>query len=445
MSSDRVSYLVNAQVYETPFRRLQEDRAQPLLFSSLERRDSAGLTLVAKIRPDARFSDGTLVTPDHIIESLRASNRLGEDVRMSAAGEEIVFQMDRMRRHFERTLAQRGVAIVLEKDGQLLGTGPYLVDSISDDTIVLARNEHSPRRPRISRIEIRSFPPTNGRGSEALIQAIESGEVGFSLALSRDDVARVSKARKLFAPGWSTAILFLNTERPGLSDPTVRRGLAAAVDRYRLTEICYSNPSGFAARGLLPPRMGRITDGLQFDPNLAASARGKLPAQMSLLTVWGPRPYLPRPQAVARALDDQLRTVGTSLEIVPSHNAEEYRDQLCKGDYDLVLGGWIADEPDRINFIRSLLASNMIPISGRQTALTYNLARWSDPFVDEKLRDAARDAGAADVDGVLARVADQVPLVPLMYGPNVVVHAWNLRGFDADRDIIPDFARLEIT
>lgn len=43
-----------------------------------------------------------------------------------------------------------------------------------------------------------------------------------------------------------------------------------------------------------------------------------------------------------------------------------------------------------------------------------------------------------------ARVASEVPLVPLMHGPRVIIHAWRVKGYVPDSGVFPDFAAIDL-
>ena len=112
-------------------------------------------------------------------------------------------------------LSQSYTSIVLERGGKVLGTGPFVIAEAGGEAGVvrLERNPHHRQPVPLDEVEFRTYP-----GAEALAAAVDAGEVDLTSALSRDDVARVREARKQFLPGASTAILYFNTERPGLDD-----------------------------------------------------------------------------------------------------------------------------------------------------------------------------------------------------------------------------------
>jgi peptide/nickel transport system substrate-binding protein len=255
--------------------------------------------------------------------------------------------------------------------------------------------------------------------------------------------------RKAFQPSNSTASLYFNTERPELQSPEVRRALAVAIDRIVVTEVSYSNALAFAATSLLPPMMGLFRDGISHDPEkaraLLAQAPPPRPSRLRLLTVWAPRPYVPHPRPVAEAIARQLAVLGIQVEILSPRNSDEFFRACERGDYDMVLGGWIADTPDPADFLESNLHSAHIqsPSAGRGVG-HINLARFRSGAMDEALRLFREDPTPENRTGVLQIVAREVPLLPLMYGPSVVVSAWRVKNVDVSPLGVPHFEHFDI-
>lgn len=439
---DFSGHLVISQVFESLYA-FVDGRAEPRLVASAPvRRDTQ--TFQIDLRRDLRFSDGSRVTAEDVASSIRpALSALGIDVTAVTQG--VLLQARVWRHRPEDVLATVGTKVVKRTDTGLLGTGPFMVDEASSRGIHLIRNPHALRRANVDEIRIQWYEFNEGR-PDALVAALDAGEVDFTMSLARDDVGGLQRVRKLFQPGMSTAFLAFNTTKPHLATPAARRGLALAIDRYRLAELCYSNPAAFVARCLLPPALGRGNDGLRHDPAAAEAALTGLarPDRMRMVCVWGPRPYLSRPDAVAAGIVQQLRNIGITVDTQIAKDSEHYGTMLARGDYDLVLGGWVADTPDPLDYLEAILGSGAFVGSGNVPIASSNYSRWRDADVDRWLTDARGGGGPKLIDDILARVASEVPLMPLMHGPRVIVHAWRVKGYDPDAGVVPDFAVIDL-
>ena len=440
---DSTGHLVLSQVFDSPYARV-EGRIEPrLVVGPPVRRDPS--TFELELRNDLRFSDGSPVTASDVASSIKyALTPLGIDA--SAAGDRVLLRSQSWRHRPEEVLSTVAAKVAKRVDRGAIGTGPFAIAETSARGVKLVRNPHAVRRPKVDAIDIRWFVPGADGRPDALVAALEAGEIDFTISLARDDVANLQRVRKLFQPGMSTAFLSINTSAPHLARVETRRAIALAIDRYRLAELCYSNPAAFVARCLIPPALGRGSDGIRHDPAAAKAMLGdaKLPEKLQMIRVWGPRPYLARPDAVAIGITQQLRVLGTRVETIAAKDSEDYAALLARGHYDLVLGGWLADTPDPIDYLDSTVGSGGILGTGQVPVAASNYSRWRDDEVDRLLVEARAGAGTRAIDDILARVASEVPLVPLMHGPRVIVHAWRVKGYDPDASVFPDFATIDL-
>lgn len=452
-AQDSVSVFALLQIYETPFRYPGGDRPpEPVLFEGpLRAGNGEGTLFRGRVRSGIRFSDGSSLTADRLVDSLSRSQELGRQTRIRAEGDEVVFDLERPNPRFDLVLTQAYTAVALEADGELLGTGPYVrAPDSTDRRLRLTRNPRFHGEAAIDEVIFQYHPSDPHGRPTALLEALETGEVDFSDALSREEVKELTSVRKWFKPGASTTSLYFNVQRSYLSSERIRRALALAIDRSELTKISYENALAFTATSLLPPVMGSWRDGLSHRPdrarNLLADSGIELPPRLRLLTVWGPRPYLPYPRRTGEMIGDQLATnLGIDgVDVRTSENGNDYYVQGCEGSFDLVLGGWIADTPDPADFLEANLASGNIPERGKSPAIRMNMGHWEDPETDEALRRFRRRPSEETEKTVLRLVAEKVPLFPIMYGPTIAVHSYRLQGFEPTAIGFPRFSELDV-
>jgi ABC-type transport system substrate-binding protein len=448
-AQDYVGGQIIEQLYEAPYRQDGPDQApHPVLFTGpLEREPDAGgkTRCIARLRPGLRFSDGSPVTAREVVDSLRLAQPIAARAEISGVGDRIELVLEENDPRLEAALSRRWCSIVLRRGDRILGTGPYAVcDGWTPEHIRITRNPHAQRHAHIDEIEFRVYPRDADGSPQALKQALVSGEVDFTTSLGRDDVGDLKNVRKVFQPGSSTAILYLNVQRPALLDIEVRRAITECIDRPAVAAVTYSNPHAFVARSLLPPSMWRHGDRVRHDPIRARQrmiSSGQRPARpLSMLMMWGPRPYLPQPERTASLLIDQLGQIGLEVRTIPTADSIAYGHALDAGDYDLVLSGWMADTPDPYDFLAATLHSACIPAPGGANASANNLSRYRSQTMDDRL-DRYRRSGRADLlEEIMAQLSQDFVLCPLFYGPSIVVHAWRLRDIELSHVGIPQLA-----
>jgi ABC-type transport system substrate-binding protein len=408
-----------------------------------------------RLTDELRFCDGSPVQPEDVVASLQHVAPLRAVAKVNAAGgRRVQFHSLEDGVALEPHLAQIWCVIGKRGPKHWLGTGPY---AIVDETIaesgrvlVLERNPHwisaERKPPSIERIEFYAYPLDVEGKPTKLRDAVEAGEIDFTLMLPREVAKGLQGVRKLYQPGQSTAFLAFGCRRPWLRNPAVRRALSAAIDPWAIARICHDNPAAFAARGLLPPALAPTQRSLpNYGFEIAAKALeqiGDKPASLRMLVVWGPRPYLPDPKGVAELIAEQFGALGIGVIVQQAPGPREFFDAVRRGEHDLILSGYIAETPDPVDFMTALLSSKRIPRTGTPMASTTNLGGFSDPEMDRRLTAAAQDPDK--LIAVNELLEDQRPLVPLMYGASVAVHAWRVQNFELDPRGIPSFAELSL-
>lgn len=442
---DYIGAVVAGQLFQTPFGFVKAgSEIRPVVFDERLRPQGEG-RFIGSVRPDAKFSDGSAITATDVVASLQRAWAENRSVDVRGLDERtIALQFPREVDDPHAKLTPTSCAISKAGQGKV-GSGAYLLtDDSSPTEIRMIRNPYyggEQGRATIDEVRLTYFEPDANGHSRALLDALEAGEIDFTQVVSRDEAASLTQVRKLYQPGSSTAILFINTER--VANPAVRRAIAASIDRYALTRLCYSNPAGFVARGLLPPRMGSFSDNVA--PRIVDPAVFSRLKSLRLLVIWGPRPYLSKPTAVAEKIAAQLDEAGLKVELEFSDSAEDYFAKVDAADYDAVLTGWIADSGDPGDFLTSLVHSAYIRDHANPSAAASNLGRWRSRLADDLVEHIRAGGGRDRVAKLIELVGHEAPLIPLMYGPSVTIMSRRVRAFEPHPlNIYPLFSELEL-
>lgn len=430
---DNVSGMVLGQVFEPPFAlESGATTVRPCLLESLQSRGP--LQYSASVRAGAKFSDGTPLTAELVVRSLRGAKALANKATVEVKGDQVLFTLTTPNPRFDLFLTQGNCAIVLERGTELLGTGPFMFEGRPDirvlqnaKSIRLVRNPHA-RVDGVDELEFVVLPADADGSPTSTVEALRQGEIDMTTALSMRDVAvhSISGVTPTLQPGNSTGILFFNTERPMLSETANRRGIALALDVNEIAAASFDrNPLAFVAPTLLPPMMGRSIGLPEKDRDQARRLIQGSPlklARLTLLVPWAPRPYMPKPLPVATLIQKQLADIGVTVELRQSKTADEFFNDLIRGNYDLALAGWIADTPDPADYYEAMLWSKMAEGENHS-----NHSRWKNATADAALmrfRQVPTDENKRELDRI---VRDEAPLVPLIYGQSVVVHSRKIR------------------
>lgn len=236
-----------------------------------------------------------------------------------------------------------------------------------------------------------------------------------------------AKSRLAVGSAGPLQYLAINVER--VKDVKVRQAIAYAVDR-KAAATALGGEIGAA------PATTYITPGIpgrqEYDlyPESTAKAqellKGKAVGQLVLL-VSNDEGTL----ALAQAVQQALQKVNISVKINPveSETWIEKATQSDGSDYDLTIASWNPDYPSANANLQALFASSEIGSGG------FNLGRYHNAEVDRMLAEAAAlsmDEAKEKWANIDRRIAQDVPVVPLVFRRNAFLHGSGVSGFFVD-------------
>ncbi len=224
-------------------------------------------------------------------------------------------------------------------------------------------------------------------------------------------------------PSLITRFINLNTTRPPLDDPRVRRALAWAIDRDALAERIYLD-AAMPARRIVPTGLHGYPPESDFNDD-AARARAELAAAGFPDGAGFPPLTLSEESGSTSNLSEALQArwrevLGIPVEIVRSETRVHW-SRLQQGDYTIAVGGWIADYPDATAFLDLW-----------KSGAGWNFTGWSDLAYDAALNEAVRKSDAGERGAALRRAETQLmqamPIIPLVFETNAILVHPSVRG-----------------
>jgi peptide/nickel transport system substrate-binding protein len=302
-----------------------------------------------------------------------------------------------------------------------LGTGPFMVDSISKDrkVVTLKRNPHAQPAPRLDQIVFRGFP-TLGDAVEAVVR----GEADLVGALQPPQLGQLTRRPELAVMQMRTYNVisaFFNRSgdaAPYFAAEMTRRALVMAVDRGDIVRRVLEGRAD-AAPGPIPPsdwafsrgsaekwvldreEASRLLDAEGWVLPGSGELRTKEGKEFSVtLTTADAFPY----RQVADQLSRQLRQIGVDVRIDPVP-ASVLLGRLIQKQYQLALVGFeLGPDPDQFALWHS----------GVKDALNFASPKLPrQALIDKDLDDgrsvAPRKARAAIYDDFQGLIADAAP------------------------------------
>jgi peptide/nickel transport system substrate-binding protein len=437
LAGDTITAVILEQVFESPYVVTTEGGIEPWLFAEKLRLESGGSEPVysASVRPGIVFSDGTPLTAELAAASLSRTKAIRGRATVSAAAGRVVFRMSGPNPNFEMVLTQWNTALVLEQRGELLGTGPYVLErgtttrSVErSGSVHMLRNEKYWGTAHIDDLHFVIHPADPDGTPTKLAEAARRGEIDISFNLSVTEVTRfgLTGYQPMQQPSNSTSILYFNSERAPLNDVNLRRAVRHAIDTTPIAQINYDrNHLAFVAGDIIPPLMGKAIGVIEPRDKEMLRRHPHKPSVLTMVVPWAPRPYILKPLPSAQEIARQLAAYGIRVDLIVTTSAENFFSTLARGEYDMALAGWVADNPNPSEFYELLLSSSQV-----STGLQYlsNLARWRRPEMDAALAAYRVDPSPANRKLITDMIEREAILLPLVYGSSTAVRTRRVKG-----------------
>ncbi|SDP42377.1 peptide/nickel transport system substrate-binding protein [Streptomyces sp. cf386] len=428
---------------------LQPDMSvQPFLALQVARPDATHLVLT--LRDDVTFHDGSKMTADDVLFSLKRhaapemeqSDEFGNVSAMRKTGEnEVTITFKQPDALFTKALAGDAGLVYnreqVEKAGKEFGTpgqgdacsGPYELSGWkSGDSITLTRaDSYWGEKPLTGKVVFR------WADDSAMVNALATGAADGTYADNIGTAAALRGKKGLdeyFGPSTSTLAL-IPTERGGLADPDIRKALSLVLDRSGIAKSGYggliepwATPVGSGAWGYAKDAFAaaqKKLTGAPAGPGPQDLARAKelvntaknAPTEPIVIGTDSSQGRMVIANAVRAALT-QIGLKGQIKTVPAAQYGEFYGDKEARADIDVLVADWYISKSDPLGFYDNGLSDSSNNWVGFKSAAY-------DAKVEEGLR-TLDDAKRADIAiEVQRRFADAAVWIPVAQVPTALV------------------------
>ena len=310
----------------------------------------------------------------------------------------------------------------LDPGSSFVASGGYVLSGTTDSGLTLTANSHYwAGEPAIQTIEL-----VGDLGGRSEVDAFQANELDYA-PLNGADATWIAYDQTLGPQlrqvgSLSTEYYGFDASRPPFDDGRVRRAIGAAVDWRRLATLAGSSGTLEPANSMVPPGIPGRSDA-DFVPAYDPAAARKLLADAgypggagfpttTLMTGGGPFD-----QAVVDAVKREL---GITLSF--ESMGDGYFDRLASDPPQMWALGWVADYPGRNDFLGVLLG----------TGASANYGHWSSSAFDAAIAEAGSATDPSSISAAFDRaeaiVRDDVPVIPVAYGPGWALSRTGLLG-----------------
>ncbi|MFE0457125.1 ABC transporter substrate-binding protein [Streptomyces sp. NPDC058914] len=317
----------------------------------------------------------------------------------------------------------------LREDGGAVGSGPYKLESFSEDEAVFSVNEHYKGTAEVQNtgVTLRFFHGEQSDLKKALLDdEIDIAYRGLTAADIADIEAGKDSSGVEVVEGSSAEVqhLVFNMDDPVAGKLGVRRAIAYLIDREALIEDVYQGTAD-PLYSIIPAGIGGHNTAF-FDRYGARPSQAEAAAALEeegitgkvKLTLWStPSRYGPATDAELKAVAAQLNDSGLFDADVKSVAFDQYEKDIAAGKYGVYVKGWVPDYPDADNFTA--------PFFGEGNVLANNYANKAitGTLVPRTAAQSNRSATEEDYARLQDIVAEQVPVLPVWQAKQyAVVH-----------------------
>jgi len=298
------------------------------------------------------------------------------------------------------------------RPGNYVGNGPFVLKEWKVNEVVkVVKSETYWDRDRVRLREINFYPIESLETEE---RAFRSGQLHVTeeVPLSKIPEYREKKPNLIRIDPYLGVYLYrLNTTRPFLKDPRVRRALSMAVDRTAIVERITRGGQTPAYFYTPPDTRGYTSPAAhEYNPEKARQllAEAGHPGGQGLPKLQILFNTSEAHKAIAEAVQQMWsKELSIESELV-NQEWKVYLDTEHKLDYDVSRGGWIADYPDPYTFLSTFASWS-----------ENNRTGWVNPRYDELLAESERTVDPAKRYQILGQaetvMMEDAPLIPIYH------------------------------
>ncbi|MEU6624910.1 ABC transporter substrate-binding protein [Streptomyces litmocidini] len=404
-------------------------------------------TLVYTLRPGVKFHDGTTMTADDVVASLKrqmdpkTGSPWGSSFKTVDSVEktgplEVTIRLGKADVLFHELMAASPGTVVsaasLAKEGKDYGTpagklnctGPYALDRWAQgDSITLRKNAAYWDKTLAAKSEQVKFTFIEDAAARSNAFLSGTADGGYMVPSSSFSQLRGSnKGTLLFGPNTAAANLAVLDFHGALGNLKVRRALSMALDRKNIIKAAAGGvgvpakaPAARGAWALVPEKTAELYDTLP-EPVYDVEAAKKLVQEahasgrrVTLVT----STLAPEISVVANAVQAAGRQIGLDVvlkPVSPDAYSSLFVDPDAREGLDLVITNGYDNTPDPLEFYQYL-----------RTGDFGNYGRWSNAEFDvafDRANSEPDPAKRAELTARLQKIAlDELPVIPVYEAP----------------------------
>jgi peptide/nickel transport system substrate-binding protein len=446
----------------------KDNNLVPLLAKEWKTTDP--ITYVYSIRDDVTFSDGTPMTMDDVVyslkrhtdpavESLLAGRYTSVDTIEATGDWELTVKLKVPDATFIKVFAGTAGHVVKKEyceaqaksfgtsEGGLIGTGPFkykLGSWVTGTSLTLEKNENYWNKDDVAYYDVLDIKVIKEENTR--VAAIKNGDVDVLTlppAGLLDQLYDDPNVTMLEQPSFGLVYMAFNNEKAPFNDPRVHQAVAHGID-FASIHTNLVKKAGYQST-VLPFSSAMFTpEKERWDAYLAAAPKYEYDVEKAkaLLAEAGyPEGGLNLSlmtnedglrSSICVAIQEQLALIGITVSINKvsgdEHTAYQFGEKLsAEGlrEYDILMAGWSGDFPEINEILKPLYSSDQ----------NVNAARYNNPQVDQLILAQSQEADPIKRNDIMFQIMDiitvDMPYLVTFYPLKTYALNKNITGIDA--------------
>jgi oligopeptide transport system substrate-binding protein len=319
------------------------------------------------------------------------------------------------------------------RPGHIVSNGAFtLAEWVPNDHVKIARNPKFHAADSVKLDAVNFFPT---KDSLTAMKRFEAGEIDSNDDLPTEQLAELRAKfgdQVHVGPYLGTYYYAIKLDKEPWRNPKIRRAISLAIDRDFLAVKVWANTM-FAAYSMVPPgitgyepyeadyaqvdQIGREEEASAILAELGYSRENPLKIEIRIYNS-------DNNQNTAVAVQEQLRVLGVEASILITDVGTHYGIMENGGDFDLGLGGWVADYKDPETFLALARKAN-----------GNNFSHYSSAEFERLMDEAAAEGDEPEKRMRLLAAAEKVMIddlafIPLLYFSYHNIVSSRLKGWE---------------
>lgn len=263
----------------------------------------------------------------------------------------------------------------ISMSGELLANGCYAIESISNEKVILERNEQYEEDVYLDRITISTDMASDYDIKLELPQTLVKEEDNENIE-ENEETKNIKEVITITGEGYQ--YLGMNLNSPIFKDIEVRKALSTVINYEDIIKNIYLGYGTIVKSPFHPESWLYINNVLNNDQE--AAKKILIDKNLSLEIAYEDTPFF---TGLANELSRQLSLLGISIELNPITQDKYISTLFSKGEFDLFLASW-AFEINPISENKKWLAKDDVLLGG------YNVSHVNDKTSDQLLIDGEK-------------------------------------------------------